>query len=250
MLGSTIRVQLGGLDQLKSNFSAAALALVSSGWVWFVVDELGNLGILPTFGAGTLLAESRMQKSPFVPTTVVGESETVKEESVPARGQKDPLWTGARRPLSRPASSSSSSRLLDTPRTRTSPLSGASAPHPPFTPSTSSRSILTFPKDDLALSSSPPGMFDDSKAQQQQQQQQPPPPLPVLPSGHSDFRVAGTGKTLHPLFCVSVFEHAWMSAGYGVWGKEEYMRRFWAVVDWEKANSRYLYHTKRSPEIA
>lgn len=42
-----------------------------------------------------------------------------------------------------------------------------------------------------------------------------------------------TGETLSPLFCVSVHEHAWIK-GYGVWGKEEYLTRFWNVLDWGK----------------
>ena len=42
------------------------------------------------------------------------------------------------------------------------------------------------------------------------------------------------GDVLYPLMCLSVHEHAWLSAGYGIWGKEEYVRRFWSVVDWSK----------------
>ena len=50
---------------------------------------------------------------------------------------------------------------------------------------------------------------------------------------------ADMGKTLYPLLCLSVHEHAWMSAGLGVWGKEEYLRRFWSVVDWEKVSASF-----------
>jgi len=47
------------------------------------------------------------------------------------------------------------------------------------------------------------------------------------------------GQVLYPLFCVSVHEHAWMSAGYGVWGKEKWLSKFWTVLDWQKVSSAY-----------
>jgi Fe-Mn family superoxide dismutase len=28
----------------------------------------------------------------------------------------------------------------------------------------------------------------------------------------------------------------WMAGGYGVWGKEEYLRRLWDVVNWAKVS--------------
>ncbi|KAJ4500064.1 Manganese/iron superoxide dismutase [Lentinula lateritia] len=51
----------------------------------------------------------------------------------------------------------------------------------------------------------------------------------------------GRGDTLYPLFCLSVHEHAWLSAGYGVWGKEQWVRAFWDVVDWGKVSRAYEY---------
>ena len=53
------------------------------------------------------------------------------------------------------------------------------------------------------------------------------------------------GDDLSPLMYFSVHEHAWMSAGLGVWGKEEYLKRFWSVVDWRKVSNVYrLWYTK------
>ncbi|KAF9027026.1 hypothetical protein BDZ89DRAFT_1015918 [Hymenopellis radicata] len=43
-----------------------------------------------------------------------------------------------------------------------------------------------------------------------------------------------------PLFCVPVHEHLWLTAGYGVWGQEKWMQKFWSVLDWEKVSARYL----------
>jgi len=91
--------------------------------------------------------------------------------------------------------------------------------------------------------------FDDPSA----------PPVPqwnVTPSelvgGTNYSKQLGTAKLLRragddisPLMCISVHEHAWMSAGLGVWGKEEYLRRFWSVVDWRKVSNVYrLWETR------
>jgi Fe-Mn family superoxide dismutase len=47
------------------------------------------------------------------------------------------------------------------------------------------------------------------------------------------------GETLFPLFCISVHECAWITAGYGVWGKEEWLKHFWTVLDWSKVSQAY-----------
>lgn len=64
----------------------------------------------------------------------------------------------------------------------------------------------------------------------------------IMPSSTEslyDSNATTTNNTLFPLMCLSVHEHAWMSAGYGVWGKEEYVKRFWSVVDWAKISRAY-----------
>jgi len=48
------------------------------------------------------------------------------------------------------------------------------------------------------------------------------------------------GEYITPLFCVSVNEHAWMAAGYGVWGKEEWLKKFWTVLDWQKLQLTFM----------
>jgi Fe-Mn family superoxide dismutase len=45
------------------------------------------------------------------------------------------------------------------------------------------------------------------------------------------------GEIIYPLFCVPVYEHAWLSAGYGVWGKEAWLKEFWSVLDWQKVDA-------------
>ena len=53
-----------------------------------------------------------------------------------------------------------------------------------------------------------------------------------MPDGPASFDTLG--ETLYPLFCVSVHEHAWIAVGYGVWGMETYLERFWSCLDYSK----------------
>jgi len=46
------------------------------------------------------------------------------------------------------------------------------------------------------------------------------------------------GVNLNPIMCISVHEHAWLH-DYGVWGKETYLKRFWAVCDWVKISENH-----------
>jgi superoxide dismutase, Fe-Mn family len=60
---------------------------------------------------------------------------------------------------------------------------------------------------------------------------------PITPSD----RLQNVGKVIYPLFCVAVYEHAWMSAGFGVWGKEDWLKEFWTVLNWEKVSKAFEY---------
>lgn len=101
----------------------------SSGWVWLVADQRGELAVAPTYGPGTLLARGRIQ---------MGSQNQLRNET-----------------LSRPL---------------------------------------------------------------------------VVPGA-----LHTVGQNLIPLLCISVHEHAWIT-DYGVWGKEEYLKRFWGAVNWEKVH--------------
>jgi len=35
-----------------------------------------------------------------------------------------------------------------------------------------------------------------------------------------------------------------MSAGFGVWGKEDWLKEFWTVLDWEKVNTAFNHALK------
>ncbi|KAI0771542.1 Manganese/iron superoxide dismutase [Trametes elegans] len=187
-----IRHHWSSLAHFQSSFSAAALGMFSSGWVWLVTDKNGQLGIMPTFGTGTLLVRSGKPSETFI-------------EWQKAFGQAVLPLTEDSAPVS-PSHTPSGS-----PPPPSSPTSGLSHQAPPLNPHTPSRSMsLAKPRD----------MYKLEKETDLNQQ--------------PDF--ARLGDVLYPLLCVSVHEHAWVSAGYGVWGKEEYMKRFWTVVNWKNAS--------------
>lgn len=46
------------------------------------------------------------------------------------------------------------------------------------------------------------------------------------------------GRGLRPLLCLSVHPHCYIN-DYGVWGREEYVRRWWQHVDWRAVEDSY-----------
>ncbi|KAI0829335.1 Manganese/iron superoxide dismutase [Trametes gibbosa] len=189
LLERRIRYHWGSLAHFQSSFSAAALGMFTSGWVWLVVDQDCRLGIMPTFGTGTLLVRSNKPSQAYIEWQhIVGES------VLPLREDERPP--------------SSSHPPSSTPST-TSPLSGMSRNPPPLDPHTPSRSMSALPK---------------------------PSRLHSLEPSQEEVKTKNLGKVVYPLLCLSVHEHAWVDAGYGVWGKEEYLKRFWTVVNWANAS--------------
>lgn len=187
------------------------MGMFSSGWVWLVTDSNGNLGILPTLGPSTLLVMSRRNMH--------------YDPSHPVLGEDSARHAAANLPT--PA----------LPDVRgmypTSPASGvaghADAP-------------TDFRFQSRSLHTSSAALNERFK-------------VPMTNNIHSEVTtdtsshspldksdLMNVGKTLFPLFCVPVYEHAWMSAGYGVWGKEAWLRELWTVVDWEKISNAYNQH--------
>ena len=186
-LAEKIRTQYGELPRLKSTFSATALGMFSSGWVWFVADTGGELGVLPTFGPSTLLIRSR-QNMNYVNGRVLGENDV------------DLLSN------------------LNLPRPPSSPYS--KTPHPSSSgPRTRNRFIH---------STADPDQY-----------------VKMMREGEMTVaRLQNVGDIIYPLFCVPVYEHAWMSAGFGVWGKEDWLKEFWTVLDWGKVSKAYDHALK------
>ncbi|WFD03683.1 superoxide dismutase [Malassezia obtusa] len=155
-LATAIADQYGSLPQFKLAFAAAAMGSVDNGFLWLVKDEHGRLGIVPTYGAGTILVHQRRQTGPRDLAAGVQDGRTAADAAAPA-----------------------------------APESAEEAPAPPRTPS-------RF--ESLAQSSA----------------------------------TGAIGSNVYPLFCVSLFEHAWLG-DYGFWGKERYLSNFFDCIHWERA---------------
>ncbi|TFK56039.1 hypothetical protein OE88DRAFT_1652618 [Heliocybe sulcata] len=220
-LARRIKLQLGSLTQLKSIVSAHALGMFSSGWIWFVTDQSGALGVISTFGTGTLLVRSRQQMG--------GDDDVAVLNATVSRASSERADSRSHDPSVPPEGPSSA----------TSPVSGVSSHSSPLHPPTQTRTLHTSSRS-----------------------LQTPRPASIFSSGGDiddalDYRTSyrtpqdldeHLGETLYPLFCVSVHERAWMSSGYGVWGKEEYMKRFWTVLNWKKVSQRYQSASSKEQE--
>ena len=200
-LGVAIRQDFGSLEQLKSTVSAAAMGMSSSGWIWVAVDGRATMGVIPTFGAGTLLVRSRAK---------------VLQSVDPVLGENYPAPATPTTPPHQPAPSS------------TTP--GPNTPQP-----STSRGFHTSARVENIYGGKAVGLYGrDTDGQAFEGE------VPM-----ADFEKIGTH--LYPLFCLSVHEHAWLTAGYGIWGKEEYLKRFWTVLDWKKVSDAFnLFAPRRT----
>lgn len=175
--------------------------MFSSGWVWLCTDPIGNLAVIPTFGPGTLLVRSREVDHPSA-WTVTGEDLT-------------PPTPGASAPSS-----------PTHPPAPTSPTSGASHSFPPIHHQGTSRTFSMSSAVFDAINMTPKAFHNTTPSDSQ-----------MMGQKHNKAKEAG--KKLFPLLALSIHEHAWVSAGYGIWGKEEYVKRFWSVVDWSFVSAGY-----------
>ncbi|KAL1741778.1 Manganese/iron superoxide dismutase [Schizophyllum fasciatum] len=161
-LRSAIRTQYGSVAQLKSAFMGAASGMFTSGFLWLVSDSRGNMGVVPTFGPGTLLIRSRSHLA---------------------------------------ASDADFKRA---------------------------KSILD---DDAEYAEAHPATVG----------------VPAANALSDKLTALNYGDVLYPLLCVPMYEHAWMSAGFGVWGREEWLRHMWSVVDWAAVSQNYAAANPPAP---
>ncbi|THH21040.1 hypothetical protein EW146_g435 [Bondarzewia mesenterica] len=213
-----IKHQFGSLSQFTSVVSAAAMGMFSTGWVWFVTDKRGNTGVIATYGAGTLLVSSRHQRfepSIFKDILLPGEGADALE-SEDASAQTDP---------------NPSPPISGAPPT--SPASGVTRQPPPLHPSSPARAFHTSASraDEPVY---PASIYRAGKPTQGNST------LVNDPMDLRGIQFEQLGEVLYPLFCVSVHEHAWLGSGYGVWGKEEYLKRFWTCLDWEQVSRTFV----------
>ncbi|KAJ3734477.1 hypothetical protein DFJ43DRAFT_128147 [Lentinula guzmanii] len=275
LLERNIRMQHGSLAQLKSAFSAAAMGLFTSGYVWLVTDAAGNMAIIPTYGPGSLLMRSQtymahikglnMQAAEEELDVGVNMGQWGRGHALPEGDMYFGEWKEDLEKRDQEAKAQESEAQEGSPSTITTPtmrqappgtapaspasaVSSSQPQNPPHTRSLHYTSSVSSADDDnlVARFSAQPstpttitsvvsGLISDPPAGS------PSASSSSRPKSLSRSQVLTSGETLYPLFCVSVHEHAWMSAGYGIWGKEEWLKKFWDVLDWEKVSKSYRY---------
>ncbi|KAJ7122810.1 Manganese/iron superoxide dismutase [Mycena epipterygia] len=213
-----IQADHGGLEQLKSTVSAAALGMFTSGWIWFVSDKNGSTSVLPTFGPGTLLVRSRTYMAQFHPTLYqdVPVNPLAWDRDTQYVGKYLAGWGADDLGMVPP--------LLD-PKQLTRALTGPPRGSTPLKPRflhTSARQSAEKPWE-----GTPNNLFQSSPSDD------------YRPPKNKSELLNASGDVLYPLFCVSVQEHAWITAGYGVWGKEAWLREFWNVLNWKQVDEAY-----------
>jgi Fe-Mn family superoxide dismutase len=230
-LGGVISAQMGSLQDLKTYVTAAATGMLSSsGFVWLVTDALGRLGVIATYGAGTLLINERRQTLAPDGSTELGGVYVPAENPAPRQPQT-PLTT------------------------TTSPASGVTSPPtptptPPGARALSMSTSVRGPSDGVARpanvwSHTSQSGFAGTGGNGNNNGRTDGAPFGVpSPGGHTSLNTLG--ETLYPLFCVSVHEHAWMAGGYGVWGKDAYLERFWSCLDWSAVRDTYSSYARRN----
>jgi Fe-Mn family superoxide dismutase len=222
---------MGSLEDLKTYVTAAATGMLSSsGFVWLVTDTHGRLGVIATYGAGTLLIDKRRQTlSPDGGTELGGVY--VPAENTTSRQTQTHSTTSPTSGLSHPATSTPTppgARPLSTSISARGPSDGVAQTPNVWSPRTS------YPGS-AGTGAGGNGNGNDTITDALGALPDQPTPLDTL------------GETLYPLFCVSVHEHAWMAAGYGVWGRETYLERFWSCLDWAAVRDSYGLRALRSP---
>lgn len=236
-LKSKILYSYGNVEHLISTVGAAALGMFSSGWLWLVTDPSGELAVLPTFGPSTLLLRSSEPVLPPHWQGTLGSDDFVSTgqslssfAAASAKAAAAPAVPEEQEPELSPALTQRMGESGQPPAS--SPVSGTSHPAPPLNPSTPSRSFMTAsrPTRDAPGARKPNSIHSSPSTN----------PIEQDPRRLSE--------RIFPLFCMSVHERMWVGAGYGVWGKEEYVRRFFGVLDWEKVARAYMKWAPASDE--
>ncbi|KAG8981825.1 hypothetical protein FRB94_009213 [Tulasnella sp. JGI-2019a] len=200
-----IDADFGSLTGLKSAFSAAAMGMMGSGWVWLVYDDRGRLAVTATYGAGTMLVRTREQRGPR--DWVLGAPET-SPTPIPPTPYSRYLTQG---PYSLTGRSSPSSGTQMRQRTGLDSNNNNKTLKPSVREISDYSASVAFRNTARALTKSYDG------------------PAP--------------GGMLSPLLTCSIHEHCWLR-DHGIWGKEAYLQNFWDVVDWRKVGTIWSqFHT-------
>ncbi|KAG0146858.1 hypothetical protein CROQUDRAFT_722640 [Cronartium quercuum f. sp. fusiforme G11] len=200
----------GSYTQFVSYFSSAANGMTTSGYLWLTCDQDGLLGICPTFASGTILVQNRQQRGDW--PSQLGSSQTTT--------------TG---PVSPSTSTPTVARAFSTSTCASAPLDGSSASHPRPRPASFADSLFSNPTGP----SSTPASFT----------------IPNRAITRRMTEPVDRFAQVHPLLALAVAERAYMP-DYGIWGKELYLKNFWAAVDWSKVEKAYASRCEVKPELS
>jgi superoxide dismutase, Fe-Mn family len=237
-LKTEIVANFGSVEQLKSTVSAAAMGMMGSGWIWVVMDQQKHMGVVPTYGAGTLLVRSRLQRTPR--SYVIGaRSKSRADNYNPTLSRRSSSPGSTSVPPTDSSSSTAASHPLakNIPPTRNSPDStrSYSTQTGPKTIISRSRSTVAHAREMYESGSKIPSSSVSNPYGRK---------TTMISPNYALKNLFLVGAQLSPLFCVSVHEHTWI-LDYGVRGKQEYLARFWNALDWERVVENFEYFTKR-----
>jgi Fe-Mn family superoxide dismutase len=189
------------------------MGMAGSGWVWLVMDATGRLGVIGTYGAGTVLVQNRTERVDLGSLVSTPSPEYADSDGAGAGEYGGSAATTVPEPQLGSSISSSSSSSPQPPH---HPPSRPTGSMPPSIGSSSSTQTKSYSTSTTSSSSTSP------------------PPGSSASVLRSRTARAGpqTATAFWPLLNLSIHEHAWIH-DYGVWGKEEYVRNFWDAVDWE-----------------
>ncbi|GAA96685.1 uncharacterized protein L969DRAFT_54487 [Mixia osmundae IAM 14324] len=71
-LDTALAAQFGDFTAFKNKFSSAAMGMHGTGYIWLVIDGVDQMGILATYGSGTVLVQGAEQRGYF--HEILGES--------------------------------------------------------------------------------------------------------------------------------------------------------------------------------
>ncbi|KPV74615.1 uncharacterized protein RHOBADRAFT_44131 [Rhodotorula graminis WP1] len=184
----------------------AGLHPASGAYVWLVTDPSGNLGVVGTYAGGTVLVKERHQMGHGA---FAGRDLRILGERVEVEGGD----------AAAPATASAAGE--------------SSAPEPSAWEAVSSPAARSN-KGNTSSSSAATLLSEGALS-----------PSSILNAGLSAHHGARVGQSLHPLACISVHPHCYLG-DYGLWGRDEYVRKWWAAVDWKKVEDAFDAFTRKA----
>ncbi|GAA5983548.1 hypothetical protein JCM10908_000329 [Rhodotorula pacifica] len=200
---------LGSFPALVSHFSAHVSGLhpSSGAYVWLVTDPSGNLGVVGTYAGGTVLVKERAQ-------TGFG---SYAGKDLRVLGEQVEVVDAAEQSSEKGDSSAAAAAAA--------PAAAASA-----------WQTVTSARPQSSQQQQQNGGLDVSSSAQE---------IMSASRPSSGALAASVGASLHPLACISVHQHCYLE-DYGLWGRDEYVRKWWNAVDWTKVEQAYDAFTTKA----